>query len=83
MLLALDASFVCGSGRGERTIPSDAFWTGYRQTALAPDELVVRVRLPLASGRETRFRKIGTRRAQSISMVVVALSYLDADPSMA
>ena len=28
VLLALDASFVCGSARGERTVPSDAFWTG-------------------------------------------------------
>ena len=80
VLLALDASFVCGSARGERTIPSQAFWTGYRVTALAPDELVVRVRVPLAAGRETRFRKVGTRRAQSISKVVLALSYLDAGP---
>ncbi len=81
VLLALDASFVCGSGRGERSVPSDQFWTGYRKTALAPDELIVRVRVPLAAGRETRFRKIGTRRAQSISKVVLALSYLEAGPS--
>jgi CO/xanthine dehydrogenase FAD-binding subunit len=77
VLLALDASIVCGSGRGERVIPSDSFWTGYRKTALAADELVVRVRVPLAAGRETRFRKVGTRRAQSISKVVLALSYRD------
>jgi CO/xanthine dehydrogenase FAD-binding subunit len=77
VLLALDASIVCGSGRGERIIPSDSFWTGYRKTALAADELVVRVRVPLAAGRETRFRKVGTRRAQSISKVVLALSYRD------
>jgi CO/xanthine dehydrogenase FAD-binding subunit len=78
VLLALDASIVCGSARGERAVPSQAFWTGYRQTALAADELVVRVRIPLAAGRETRFRKVGTRRAQSISKVVLALSYRDA-----
>jgi CO/xanthine dehydrogenase FAD-binding subunit len=81
VLLALDAFIVCGSSRGERTIPSHAFWTGYRQTALAADELVVRVRIPLAAGRETRFRKVGTRRAQSISKVVLALSYRDAGSS--
>jgi xanthine dehydrogenase small subunit len=80
VLLALDAAIVCGSVRGERTVPSDAFWTGYRQTALEPDELVVRVRVPLAAGRETRFRKVGTRRAQSISKVVLALSYRDTGP---
>ena len=51
------------------------FWTGYRRTALAPDELVLRVRLPIAPDREVRFRKIGTRRAQAISKVVMALSW--------
>jgi xanthine dehydrogenase small subunit len=81
VLLALDAVIVCGSSRGERTVPSEAFWTGYRQTALSPDELVIRVRLPLAAGRETRFRKVGTRRAQSISKVVLALSYRDSGPA--
>ena len=81
VLLALDASFVLGSGRGERTVAAEDFWTGYRQTALASDELLLRVRVPLAAGRETRFRKVGTRRAQSISKVVLALSYRDAGPS--
>ena len=81
VLLALDASIVCGSALGERAVPSESFWTGYRQTALAPDELVVRVLVPLAAGRETRFRKVGTRRAQSISKVVLALSYRDAGPA--
>jgi len=81
VLLALDASFVCGSSRGERMVRAEAFWTGYRVTALAPDELLVRIRIPLAAGRETRFRKIGTRRAQAISKVVLALSYQDAGPS--
>jgi CO/xanthine dehydrogenase FAD-binding subunit len=80
VLLALDASLVCGSSRGERTIAAEAFWTAYRVTALTPDELLLRVRIPLAPGRETRFRKIGTRRAQAISKVVLALSYLDAGP---
>ncbi len=80
VLLALDASLVCGSLRGEREIPATAFWPDYRRTALAPDELLLRVRFPLAAGRETRFRKVGTRRAQSISKVVMALSYRDAGP---
>jgi CO/xanthine dehydrogenase FAD-binding subunit len=75
VLLALDASLVCGSAGGEREVPATAFWPAYRRTALAPDELLLRVRFPLAAGRETRFRKVGTRRAQSISKVVMALSY--------
>jgi len=77
VLLALDASFVLGSPRGERTVSADEFWVAYRRTALAPDELILRVRIPLARGRESRFRKIGTRRAQAISKVVLALSWRD------
>lgn len=83
VLLALDASIVMGSIRGERAIAAESFWTGYRQTALAADELVVRIRVPLAAGRETRFRKVGTRRAQAISKVVLALSHRDAEPTAA
>lgn len=75
ILLAADASFVLGSVRGEREVPATDFWTAYRTTALAPDELVVRIRIPLAGDREMRFRKIGTRRAQSISKVVLAMAW--------
>ena len=75
VLLALDATLVCGSDRGEREVPATAFWPAYRRTALAPDELLLRIRFPLVAGRESRFRKIGTRRAQSISKVVMALGY--------
>ena len=75
LLLATDAQVIVGSARGERTIAAHDFWNGYRQTAMAPDELVVRVRIPLASERQLRFRKIGTRRAQSISKVVMAMAW--------
>ncbi len=75
VLLAADAMFVLGSERGEREVRADEFWTAYRQTALAHDELVVRIRIPLVAGREMRFRKIGTRRAQAISKVVIAVAW--------
>jgi xanthine dehydrogenase small subunit len=81
VLLAADASFVLGSARGERTVAATEFWPAYRQTALAPDELLLRIRIPLLAGRELRFRKVGTRRAQSISKVVVALGWRDPGPS--
>jgi xanthine dehydrogenase small subunit len=73
VLLALDARIIAGSARGERAINAGAFWVGYRKTALDPDELVVRVEIPLIEGRRARFRKVGTRRAQAISKVVMAL----------
>jgi len=78
VLLAMDATFVLGSLRGERTVAARDFWRAYRQTALAPDELLLRIRVPLAGGREVRYRKVGTRRAQAISKVVISLAWLEA-----
>ncbi|HSK93309.1 MAG TPA: xanthine dehydrogenase family protein subunit M [Candidatus Angelobacter sp.] len=75
VLLALDAELVLGSTSGERTVPASEFWPGYRTTARRPDELLVRIRVPVRPGREARFRKIGTRRAQAISKVVMALAW--------
>jgi len=75
ILLATDAELVVGSTRGERTVAAGEFWTGYRQTALAADELILRIRFPLRPGRQVRFHKVGTRRAQAISKVVLALAW--------
>ncbi|MFL5675357.1 MAG: FAD binding domain-containing protein [Chloroflexota bacterium] len=77
VFLAADAVFVLGSARGERSVAANEFWPAYRRTALAADELLLRIRVPLLAGREMRFRKVGTRRAQSISKVVVALGWRD------
>lgn len=77
VLLATDALIDVGGPRGERSVEAEAFWPAYRRSALAPDELVLRVRLPFAPGCETRYRKIGTRRAQAISKVVMALAWRD------
>jgi CO/xanthine dehydrogenase FAD-binding subunit len=75
VLLALGAEMILGSASGERTVVADNFWTGYRTTARRPDELLLRVRIPLTADRHVRFRKIGTRRAQAISKVVMALAW--------
>ncbi len=77
VLLALDAEIVLGGARGERTVAARDFWVAYRRTALAPDELILRIRIPISGGREARFRKIGTRRAQAISKVVMAVAWRD------
>src|SRR5213592_5302958 len=68
VLLAYDAVVVTD----RRAIAIDQFFTGYRRTALQPDELIVAVRIPL--GRHVAFRKVGTRAAQAISKVVMAVS---------
>jgi CO/xanthine dehydrogenase FAD-binding subunit len=75
VLLAMDAELVCGSIRGERTVAATDFWPAYRRTALAADELLLRLRLPLRPAGRVAFRKVGTRRAQAISKVVMALAW--------
>jgi CO/xanthine dehydrogenase FAD-binding subunit len=74
-LLALDARLVVAGPNGSREIPYDRFHVAYRRTALLPGELIVRIVIPeQLPGTIQRFRKVGTREAQAISKVVVALT---------
>jgi xanthine dehydrogenase small subunit len=77
VLLAADAVILVGGQRGEREIAAKDFFVAYRKTALEPDELILHIRFPLTPGRELRFRKVGTRRAQAISKVMMALAWHD------
>lgn len=74
VLLALDAQVVLASEKGERTVPLHEFFLGYRKTAARPDELITAVVCPRAAnaGWKHWYRKVGTRRAQAISKVVIA-----------
>lgn len=75
VLIALNANILVASETNTRLIPYDNFITGYRQTALQPDELIVAIELPKQSPDTIYFwRKVGTRKAQSISKVMVAAS---------
>lgn len=72
-LLAYDAQVVLISARGQRTLPYAAFHRGYKQTALAPDELLHSVVVPRAYAGWTQWiRKVGTRNALAISKVAMA-----------
>jgi len=75
LLLATDAEMILGSTSGVWTVAAADFWPAYRTTARRDDELLLRIRIPLTPARQVRFRKIGTRRAQAISKVVMALSW--------
>jgi len=80
-LLALDAEIEVASVRGRRRIAYSDYCTGYRTTKLAPDELIVAAHIPIPdSATRTTWRKVGTRRAQSISKVMGAAAItLDGD----
>ena len=66
-----DAVIVLRSLRGERRVPFNEFYTGYRATVATPGELIVAIEVPTVHGRQW-FRKVGTRAAQAISKVVAA-----------
>lgn len=81
VLLALDAELEVASVRGRRRVPYHAWCTGYRTTQLAADELIIAAHVPVPGpATRTTWRKVGTRRAQSISKVMGAAAImLDGD----
>jgi carbon-monoxide dehydrogenase medium subunit len=73
-LIALDAEVILTSERGERCLPLEEFYPGFRQTALAPDELLREIRVPaMTPDQRGRFVKLGLRRAQAISVIDLAI----------
>jgi CO/xanthine dehydrogenase FAD-binding subunit len=73
VLAAYDAEIVLRSrARGERALPWDAFFTGPKKTAIAPDELIIGTRWPRRRGPGS-FSKIGTRNAMVISVAGLCL----------
>lgn len=71
-LLALDAEVVLAGPGGARVLPIEALWTGFTTTALAPDELVERLVVPVTDGR-TAFLKLGRKAANTPAVVSVAV----------
>ena len=74
LLIALRAQVVLASMRGERTLALEDLYTGYRQTALAPDELLVRIVVPRPAPEGLlRAYKVSKRWDDDISAVCLAL----------
>ena len=71
VVLAMCGSVVARGRAGERVIAADDFFRGFLETALAPDEVVVEVRVPKATGVGWAFEKFN-RRAQDWAIVGVA-----------
>jgi CO/xanthine dehydrogenase FAD-binding subunit len=70
-LLALDATVEASGPAGARVIPIGEFFTGFMTTALAPDELVTAVLVPVSAD-ATAFLKFGRRAANTPAVVTVA-----------
>ncbi len=71
-LLAERARVQLGSVRGRRELPLDEFLLGVKRNALAPDELVLSVRLEPSRAPQT-FMKVGPRNAMVIAVCSLAL----------
>ncbi|MDQ1720522.1 MAG: hypothetical protein QOI26_256 [Pseudonocardiales bacterium] len=73
VLLALDAVIEVASTRGSRLIPVDRFYLAPKRSALAPDELIRAVRIPVGAG-PCQFAKVGTRNAMVIAVCSFAVA---------
>jgi xanthine dehydrogenase small subunit len=72
-LMALDATIVLRSKRGAREVKVDDFILGYRKTALAKDEIIEQISIPLRkSGTGFTAYKLSKRFDQDISTVIGA-----------
>lgn len=71
VLSAADAVVVLRSVGGQRRVPINSYYTGYRATVMQPDELITAIEIPHVEGKQW-FRKVGTRAAQAISKIVMA-----------
>ena len=79
VLLALDADLELVSSRGRRRVPLAEYFTGYRQSVRAADELISAVLIPRPLAPVTAFHKIAKRRFDDISSVAVAFALEIAD----
>jgi xanthine dehydrogenase small subunit len=72
VLMACDARMVVTSAGGSREIAITDFFRGYKDMDLGADELITSIIVPAkAATHRDWFVKVGTRRAQAISKVVM------------
>lgn len=79
LCLACEAEMTLASTRGERVVKADAFSLGVYETAVAPDELLVRVRFnPWPENRRWGFQEVSRRRGDFAIVGVACLVDVDA-----
>ncbi|GAB2989408.1 FAD binding domain-containing protein [Amycolatopsis acidiphila] len=73
VLLVTGAEIEAASARGTRRIPAEEFYLGVKRNALAEDELITAVHLPVSEGAQ-QFSKVGTRNAMVIAVCSFAIA---------
>ena len=76
VLLVLDAEVDIQSAKGKRTIKIDDFITGYRKTAIRPNEIITAIRIPKPAKDKVYFLKNSKRTDLDISTVSMAMRLL-------
>ncbi len=75
VLLSLDAAVRIVGPRGERVVALDGFFTAYRKTTLAPDEIVAEIIIPRPPpSRRVDSYKVSKRRELDISIVAAGFA---------
>lgn len=83
VMLALHATVVATGPEGEREIPIDEFFYGFYQTALAPDEILTEIRLPLpAHGTGSAYHKLERKVGDYATAGVAVQITLDKDDTV-
>ncbi|MFD2418513.1 FAD binding domain-containing protein [Amycolatopsis pigmentata] len=80
--LALDAEMVIAGADGRRTVPAAEFFQDFFTTALAPEEILVEIRVPKYTGWHAHYEKFN-RVAQAWSIVAVAAAVRVEDGTIA
>jgi len=78
VLMAYDAEVTLASTAGRRLVPLADFYHGYKQLETRPDELIESIRLPLRTHDFEDFIKVGSRAAQAITKVGMAIAHSEA-----
>ena len=78
--LATEADMVVRSGRGQRSMAAEEFFTGHFTTAMADDECLVEVRIPVSPrGAGWSFQEVARRHGDFALVGVGAMVVLDGD----
>lgn len=79
VLMAYDASVTLRSANGQpEEVPLDDFYTGYKEMRRRPDQLVTEIHVPRRTHDYEVFEKVGSRKAQAIAKVGLAVARSEA-----
>ncbi len=74
-LMVYDAEVQLASTSGRRSVPLADFYHGYKQLEARPEELIESIRVPLRPHDFENFTKVGSRAAQAITKVGMAVAH--------